>query len=88
MRHVAHAASEYKCFFLVVWMHALNLIQQDYLERQCRSLGLGLHWCIKQAVHMLLQHKRQSTGRGSWLLHVPSLHRQDMFTLLSLLQAG
>ena len=75
-------------FFLAVWMHALNLIQQGYSERQCRSLGLGLHWCIKQAVHMLLQHNRQSTGRGSWLLHVSSLYMQNMFILLSLWQAG
>jgi len=50
-------------FFLVVWMHALNVIQQDCSERQCRSLDSGLHWFTKQAVHMLLQHKRQSTRR-------------------------
>ena len=38
-------------FFLVVWMHALNVIQQDCSERECRSLDSGLHWCTKSSAH-------------------------------------
>jgi hypothetical protein len=73
-------------FMLVVWMHALNFIQQDCSERQCKCLDSGLHWFTKQALHMLLQHKIQVTAKGSLLLHVPSLYVQNVFTL-SLLQA-
>ncbi len=54
------------------------------------SVGLSawkLHWFTKQALHMPLQHNRQGTAQGSLLLHVPSLYVQNVFTLLSLLQA-
>ena len=86
MRQVLQASTS--AFFLTVWKHALDLIQQNYLERQFWFLGLGLHWYSNKQLHMPLHHNRQSTARGSWLLHVLSLYRQDMYTLLSLLQAG
>ena len=71
-------------FFLVVWLHAPNLIQQDCSQRQCRCID-----CVDlQNKHILLQHKRQFTEIGSWLLHVARLYMQKVSTLLSLLQAG
>ncbi len=91
MRHVAPAASEYKCLlpgqpgilfwllinfapkrrslffcFLIalmldVWMHALNLIQQECSERQCKCLDSGLHWFTNQALHST-KDKSQEEG--------------------------
>ena len=70
-------------------MTVSRIVQRELCSET--SVGLSawkLHWFTKQALHMLLQHKRQNTAKGSLLLHVPSANVQNVFTLLSLLQAG
>ena len=80
MRHVACAASEYKCLLLgcvdaCTESHSAGLFKET-------SAGDLTAFIYKQAVHMLLQHNIQSTGRVSWL---HSLTKQAVHTCMYML---